>query len=72
MGLVDFALWVHLHNPDPIFEDNSMASIERWAAGVPVQTYAIDDETALKVSGGTVEVVSEGHWRLFTPTAASD
>lgn len=72
MGLVDFALCVHLDNPDPIFEDNSMANIERWAAGVPVPTYAIDDETALKVSGGTVEVVSEGHWRLFTPTTASD
>jgi len=69
MGLVDFALCVHLDNPDPIFEDNSAASIERWAAGVPAPTYAIDDETALKVSGGTVEVVSEGHWRLFTPTS---
>ena len=72
MGLVDFALWVHLDNPDPIFEANSMTSIERWASGVPVPTYAIDDETALKVSGGTVEVVSEKQWRLFTPKATSD
>jgi dipeptidase E len=71
LGLVDFALCVHLDNPDPIFEDNSMANVERWAAGVPVPTYAIDDETAIKVSGGGVEVVSEGHWRLFTPTTAS-
>ncbi len=66
LGLVDFALCVHLDNPDPIFEDNSMASIERWARDVPVPTYAIDDDTALKVSGGSIEVVSEGHWRLFT------
>jgi dipeptidase E len=29
----------------------------------------MDDETAIKVADGTVEVVSEGHWRLFTPTA---
>ena len=71
-GLVDFALCVHLDNPDPIFEDNSTANIERWAAGVPVPTYAIDDETALKVSGDTVEVVSEGHWRLFPPGGAAD
>ena len=63
---------MHLDNPDPIFEANSMSDIERWAAGVPVPTYAIDDETALKVSGASVEVVSEGHWRLFTPTTASD
>jgi dipeptidase E len=72
LGLVDFALWVHLDNPDPIFESNSMANIERWAAGVPASTYAIDDETALKVLDGAVEVISEGHWRLFTPMTAGD
>jgi len=72
LGLVDFALCVHLDNPDPIFEDNSMANIEKWAVGVPVSTYAIDDETAIKVSDDNVEVVSEGHWKLFTPTAAGD
>lgn len=71
LGLVDFALSVHLDNPDPIFEDNSMAYVEKWAAGVPVSTYAIDDHTAIRVSGGTVEVVSEGHWRLFAPTRGS-
>jgi dipeptidase E len=70
LGLVDFALWVHLDNPDPMFEANSMANVERWAAGVPAPTYAIDDETALKLAGDTVEVISEGHWRLFTPTPA--
>ena len=37
------------------------------AAEVPVPTYAIDDQTAIKVVDGTVEVVSEGHWKLFTP-----
>ena len=33
----------------------------------PVPAYAIDDETAIKVVDGAVEVVSEGHWKLFTP-----
>ncbi len=33
----------------------------------PGPAYAIDDETAIKVVDGTVEVVSEGHWKLFTP-----
>ena len=47
--------------------DNSMADAERWAAGMRVPGYAIDDETALKVTGGAVEVVSEGHWKLFRP-----
>jgi len=72
LGLVDFALCVHLDNPDPIHEDASMANVEKWAAGVPVPTYAIDDETAIKVTDDTVEVVSEGHWKLFTPKTAQD
>ena len=46
---------------------NSMADAEKWAAGMPVPAYAIDDQTAIKVVNGTVEVVSEGHWKLFTP-----
>ena len=72
LGLVDFALSVHLDNPDPIFEANSLANVERWAADLPVATYAIDDETALTVSASSVRVVSEGHWELFTGTTAGD
>ena len=44
-----------------------LANIERWAAGIPVPAYAIDDQTAIKVVDGTLEVVSEGHWKLFAP-----
>ena len=65
LGLVDFTLYAHLNHPD--MPDASLANIERWAATVPVPTYAIDDQTAIKVIDGTVEVVSEGHWKLFTP-----
>ena len=31
-----------------------------------VAGYAIDDQTAIRVTDGDVEVVSEGHWKLFT------
>jgi dipeptidase E len=65
LGLVDFALRVHLDREG--FPDSSLASIERWAAGIPAPTYAIDDETAIRLTDGTVEVVSEGHWKLLTP-----
>lgn len=65
LGLVDFTLYPHLDRED--MPDASMANIERWASGIPVPTYAIDDETAIKVTDGAVEIVSEGHWRLFTP-----
>ena len=43
-----------------------MANAERWAAGFRVPAYAIDDETAIKVVDGITEVVSEGHWKLFS------
>ncbi len=65
LGLVDFSLFPHLdHERSP---ENSMANAAIWAAGVPVPTYAIDDDTAVKVTDGAVEVVTEGHWKLFTP-----
>ncbi|HMG02182.1 MAG TPA: Type 1 glutamine amidotransferase-like domain-containing protein [Edaphobacter sp.] len=63
-GLVDFALIPHLDHED--HPDASLANAEKWAARLPVPVYAIDDQTAIKVADGTVEVVSEGHWKLFT------
>ena len=65
LGVVDFAIFPHLDHED--MPGNTMAHAERWAAGMPVPAYAIDDETAIKVVDGTVEVVSEGHWKLFAP-----
>jgi dipeptidase E len=49
-----------------------MADAERWAAGIQGPAYAIDDETAIKVVDGTVEVVSEGQWKLFDPQRRSE
>ena len=48
-----------------------MDDAERWAAGITGSAYAIDDETAIRVTDGTVEVVSEGHWKLFAPAAGA-
>jgi len=64
-GLVDFAVIPHLEHPDHL--DASLANAERWAARIPAPTYAIDDQTALSVVDGQVQVVSEGQWRLFQP-----
>ena len=63
LGLVDFALLPHVDHAD--HPESSMAKVERMAAELPVPTYAIDDETAIKVVDGTVEVVSEGRWKRF-------
>jgi dipeptidase E len=65
LGLVDFALLPHLDHER--FPENSLTNAEGWAAAVPVPGYAIDDQTAIKVVDGTIEVVSEGHWKLFAP-----
>ena len=65
LGLVDFAMFPHLDHPE--LPENTLADAEKWAAAMPVPAYAIDDETAIKVVDGTVEVVSEGHWKLFMP-----
>jgi dipeptidase E len=63
LGLVDFAMFPHLDHPE--LPENTMTDAERWAANMSVPGYAIDDQTAIKVTAGTVEVVSEGHWKLF-------
>ena len=64
LGIVDFSIFPHLDQED--MPGNSMADAERWAAGIGRPAYAIDDQTAIKVTDDAVEVVSEGHWRLFT------
>jgi len=65
-GLVDFALIPHFENIK--FPDTSRANAEKWAAKLSVPVYAIDDQTAIKVVDGAVEVISEGSWKLFTPS----
>jgi dipeptidase E len=63
LGVVDFSIFPHLGHE--LMPDNTMAEAERWAADIAGPAYAIDDQTAIKVTDGTVEVVSEGHWKLF-------
>lgn len=62
LGLVDFAIAPHLDYPT--FPENSMAELEKWAAKMSVPAYLIDDQTAIQVVDGVVEVISEGHWKL--------
>jgi dipeptidase E len=66
LGLVNFSLFPHLERED--MPDTSLANIERWAAGISVPAYAIDDQTAIKVVDDSADVVSEGRWKLFNPS----
>lgn len=63
LGVVAFSIFPHLENPD--LPSNTLAAAERWAAELPNAAYAIDDETAISVVDGSVDVVSEGQWKLF-------
>ena len=63
LGIVDFSIFPHLDYPD--FPDNSMAHAEKWAEEIAGPAYAIDEQTAIKVVDGKVEIVSEGQWRHF-------
>ena len=65
MKLVEFAIFPHLENEE--LPENTMANAEKWAAGIQGPAYAIDDQTAIKVIDGAVEVISEGRWKLFSP-----
>jgi dipeptidase E len=61
LGVVNFAIFPHLD----AFPTNTLAHAERWAADIGVPAYAIDEHTAIKVVDDSVEVVSEGNWKLF-------
>ena len=63
LGFTDFAIYPHLNHPE--MSDTTTENIGRWASAIPIPTYAIDDDTAIKVVNGKVEIVSEGTWILF-------
>lgn len=63
LGIVDFSIFPHVDHPD--LHENTMAAAERWAASIGGPAYAIDDETAIMVTDGRVEIISEGNWRHF-------
>jgi dipeptidase E len=58
LGLVDFSIFPHLDH----FPTNTLADAQRWAADIGGPAYAIDEQTAITVVDGVVEVVSEGQW----------
>ena len=60
LGLVDFYFLPHLDSQwfPKLRED----FIRKTTAGISEKIYAMDDNSALKVIDGVVEVVSEGKW----------
>jgi dipeptidase E len=63
LGIVEFSIFPHLDHPE--MPENSMAEAEKWAATLGNPSYALDDQSAIKVVDGNVEVITEGHWQYF-------
>ncbi len=63
LNILDFA--IHPHLDHEWFPDNSLENLRKLAATLPFASYAIDDQTAIKVADGNIEVISEGNWKLF-------
>ena len=63
LGVVDFSIFPHLD----VFPENTLAEAESWSASIGGSGYALDDQTAIRVDDGMVDVVSEGRWSLLTP-----
>jgi dipeptidase E len=61
LGVVDFSIFPHVGHE--MMPDNTMEAAEQWAAEIGGPAYAVDDQTAITVVDGAVEVVSEGQWK---------
>lgn len=62
-GYVDFSVRPHFYNPDrPQFTDDT---VQELANKHQSTFYAIDDNSAIAVEDGQIEVTSEGKWRKF-------
>ena len=63
LGLVDFSIFPHLDHP--LLTENTMAAAVEWAKKLGNESYAIDEDTAIKVVAGQVQIISEGNWKKF-------
>jgi dipeptidase E len=67
IGLFDWYLKPHLNSPG--FPNRTPRWFEKAAAKVDFPVYALDDDSAVRVRGSEVDVVSDGEWRLLNAAA---
>jgi dipeptidase E len=63
LGVVDFSIFPHLDFPG--WTENTAERAREWAARLSAPAFAIDDQSAIAVVDGVVEVISEGRWEAF-------
>src|ERR1035437_3056684 len=60
LGLVDFNFLPHLNSPDQYFLPRREGKLKEAMKDIKKKTYVLDDQSALKIVDGKVEVVGNG------------
>ena len=63
LDYVDFAIKPHMNSQ--AFPKAGESNLDEYAPNIPNTFYGIDDQTAIKVVDGKVEVISEGKWKKY-------
>ena len=63
LGFVDFYTRPHFNSSD--FPHAHDAYIQKLAKDADMPVYALDDDSAVKIVDGRVEVISEGNWKKY-------
>lgn len=63
LGLVDFLVEPHINNS--YFPERTFDYVESKSKKIPHEIYALDDNSAIKVDGADIQVVSEGKWKKY-------
>ena len=63
LNLVDFYVLPHLNSEWS--KKVRIENIEKLAKNINIPIYALDDNSALKIDNGKIEVISEGEWFIL-------
>ena len=61
LGVVDFSIFPHLG----MTPDHTVEAARGWVAGIGNDGYVLDDQSAIRVVDGAVDVISEGEWHFI-------
>lgn len=63
LGLVDFMITPHMNSV--WFSKLTFDNLERQSKKYPYSIYGLDDNSAIKIDGDKIEIISEGKWKKF-------
>ncbi len=63
LSLVNFMIEPHINNS--YFPEINFSNLKKQSKKFPTSVYGLDDNSAIKVDGDKIEVISEGKWKLF-------